>query len=68
MCAPNRDDALLLGEADDGKVALGAARCGIDDDVDGLLPREGKDHGACHQRINVTGPKTLLQGIKSQSR
>jgi hypothetical protein len=64
--ASYRDDTLLLGEADDCKIALGASCSWINDDVYHLSPNERHD-GGVHERFNIAGPEALLQGVKRKS-
>lgn len=56
----------MPGHAEDGVVALGPARRGVDEGVDGLV-QDGRGRGLVEHDLDVGGLEDLLVGVEGQA-
>lgn len=62
----HREEPLVPGHAEDGVVALGPARRGVDEGVDGLV-QDGRGRGLVEHDLDVGGLEDLLVGVEGQA-
>jgi hypothetical protein len=61
-----REQALVPGDAEHGVVALGPARRGVDEGVDGLV-QDRRGRGLVEHDLDVGGLEDLLVGVERQA-